>query len=79
VKEVSGSLTARELLTLFNRIEPTAKVGYSRKRLQSFPTARLIPFVLRLKPAPRAVEKPPAEDVTPVPPEPETPAPSAVE
>lgn len=79
VKELSGSLTARELLTFFNRIEPEAKVSYNRKRLSSFPAARPVPFVLRLKAAPKAVEKPPAENATPAPPETAAPAPSAAQ
>jgi hypothetical protein len=79
VKELSGRLTARELLTFFNRIEPAAKVSYSRKRLESFPAARPLPFVLRLKAAPKAVEKPPEEDAAPAPPATTAPAPSAAQ
>ncbi len=58
VKEISGSLTAKELLTFFNRIESVGKVGYSRSRLESFPTAQPVPFVIRLKAAPATMEKP---------------------
>lgn len=52
VREISGSLTAKELLTFFNRIEPVGKVSYSRKRFESFPSTRPISFVLKLKSAP---------------------------
>jgi len=55
MKEVSGSLTARELLTFFGRIESTGKITYSQARLEAFPAAQALPFVLRLKAAPRAV------------------------
>jgi hypothetical protein len=85
VREISGSLTSKELLVLFDRIEETGKAGYSRKRLQSFPSAQPIPFVLKLKTAPRAVEKPtstakpvqkpaenPVEALVPVPVQPAT-------
>lgn len=53
VKEIAGSLTAKELLTLFNRIETAGRVSFSRARLESFPSAEPIPFVIRLKTAPR--------------------------
>lgn len=52
VNEIEGSLTSKELLTLFSRIDPVAKVSYSRKRFKSFKTAEPIPFVLKLKAAP---------------------------
>lgn len=58
VKEISGSLTAKELLTFFNRIESVGKVSYSSSRLESFPTAQPVPFVIRLKAAPATMEKP---------------------
>ena len=58
VREISGSLTSKELLILFDRIEETAKASYSRKRLLSFPSAQPIPFVMKLKATARAVEKP---------------------
>ncbi len=57
VKEIAGSLTAKELLAFFSRIEPAAKVSYSRKRFKSFKTAEPIPFVLKLKAAPVSLEK----------------------
>jgi hypothetical protein len=58
VKEISGSLTAKELLTFFNRIESVGKVSYSSSRLESFPTAQPVPFVIRLKAAPATRGKP---------------------
>jgi len=74
VREITGSLTAKELLTFFNRIEPAGKAGYSRKRFESFPSAQLIPFVLKLKTLPKTIDKPapPAKSVA-KPAEPETP------
>ncbi len=53
VKEVAGSLTAKELLTFFDRIGSAASVSYSRKRMESFPATQPIPFVLKLKAAPK--------------------------
>jgi hypothetical protein len=58
VKEISGSLTAKELLTFFNRIENAGKVNYSRTRLASFPAAAPVPFVMRLKTEQRPAERP---------------------
>ena len=76
VREISGVLTARELLTFFNRIEDAGRASYSRKRLESFPSAQPIPFVMKLKaaPRPRPAEKPaPVQpDPSPVPPVPPT-------
>lgn len=59
VREISGTLTARELQTFFNRIEETGRISYSRKRFESFPGAQQIPFVLKLKlkPADRSEKK----------------------
>jgi hypothetical protein len=57
-RELSGNLTAKELLVLFSRIEPVAKVRYSRKRFEALPAARQIPFVLTLKAASKANGKP---------------------
>jgi hypothetical protein len=58
VKEISGNLTARELLTFFTRIENAGKIHYSQTRLASFPAAAPLPFVLRLKVVPRPEERP---------------------
>jgi hypothetical protein len=58
VKEISGSLTAKELLTFFNRIENAGNVNYSRTRLESFPAAAPVPFIMRLKTEQRPVERP---------------------
>lgn len=57
-REMSGKLTAQELLTFFARIEEAATVRYNRKRFESFPDAQQIPFVLTLKAAPRTAETP---------------------
>ncbi len=68
VREISGSLTSKELLTFFSMIESEGKISYSRKRLARFPNAQPVPFVMNLKVAPQAAEKPsPAEQpaVTP--------------
>ncbi|MGC1454906.1 MAG: hypothetical protein WA946_06920 [Nitrospirota bacterium] len=58
VRQLSGKLTAQELLTLFDRIGEVAKVRYDRKRFKSFPEDQQVPFVLTLKTAPRTVERP---------------------
>jgi hypothetical protein len=67
VREISGSLTSKELLTFFSRIESEGKISYSRKRLNAFPSAQPVPFVMNLKVAPQAAEKPspPAQPVAP--------------
>jgi hypothetical protein len=57
VRELSGTLTARELLAFFNRIDEAGKVTYSRKRFESYPVAASIPFVMKMKPAPKPVEQ----------------------
>jgi hypothetical protein len=57
-RQLSGKLTAQELLTLFDRMREVAKVHYDRKRFKSFPAGQQIPFVLTLKAAPKTVEKP---------------------
>jgi hypothetical protein len=57
VREISGSLTAKELLTFFNRIDTSVgKVSYSRKRLEAFPSAQPIPFILKLTVVQKAPE-----------------------
>ena len=56
VREISGSLTQKELLTFFARIEDAGKVTYSRKRFESFPSAEPLPFVIKMKPAPKTAE-----------------------
>jgi hypothetical protein len=56
-RQLSGALTAQELLTFFNRMGEVAKVRYDRKHFKSFPADQKIPFVLTLKAAPKSVEK----------------------
>ncbi len=57
VKEISGSLIAKELLTFFSRIENAGKVHYSRTRLASFPAAAPVPFVMRLRTEQRPIQQ----------------------
>jgi hypothetical protein len=57
-RQLSGKLTAQELLTFFDRIGEVAKVRYDRKRFKSFPADQQVPFVLTLKAAPKPIEKP---------------------
>jgi hypothetical protein len=57
-RQLSGKLTAQELLTFFDRIGEVAKVRYDRKRFKSFTADQQVPFVLTLKAAPRPIEKP---------------------
>jgi hypothetical protein len=58
IREISGSLTSKELFILFDRVAETAKTSYNRKRFQSFPSAQPIPFVMKLKTVARAAAKP---------------------
>ncbi len=70
VREISGSLTAQELFTLFESIGPAGKATYNRKQFESFPAGKPVPFVMKLNnsaerlssPAPIA-KKPAAESV----------------
>jgi len=55
-RELSGKLTAKRLLAFFTRIEKAATVHYNHKRLESFPEAQPVPFVLTLKAAPKTVK-----------------------
>ncbi len=48
-REISGSLTAGELFTFFDRIEGTGKVTYKRSRLAAAGEGDLVPFIMRLK------------------------------
>jgi hypothetical protein len=58
-RQLSGALSAQELLTFFGRMGEVAKVRYDRKRFKSFPADQQVPFVLTLKAAAlRTVEKP---------------------
>ncbi len=58
VRELSGSLTGRELQTFFDRIGQSAKVSYSKKRMASYPGGESIPFILKLKPLPKTADRP---------------------
>jgi hypothetical protein len=57
VRELSGALTPKELLTFFTRIAESGKVSYSRKRFETFPVAQPVPFVLKLKLEVRTAER----------------------
>jgi len=57
VREISDSLTSKELFTFFSRIESVVKISYNRKKLESLPSAQPIPFVMRLVYTPRAHEE----------------------
>lgn len=58
VKEISGDLTAEELLTFFSRIETAGRISYNRSRLKEFPSAQPLPFVIKLKTGPSRAAKP---------------------
>jgi len=51
VREVSGSLTGKEMLTFLSRIKPAGKVTYSRKKSEFIHSVHPIPFIVKLKPA----------------------------
>jgi len=61
VREVSGSLTGKEMLTFLNRIESTGKVTYSRKKSEFIQSEHPIPFIVKLKPASKSAEPPAAQ------------------
>ncbi len=52
VREIGGSMAAGDLVIFFSRIRSVAKVSYSRKRLESFPAAEPVPFLMKLVYAP---------------------------
>jgi hypothetical protein len=60
VREISGTLAYDEFLELARGIEPAGKVSYDRKKLSSFPEAQPIPIVMKLKSAPRPVQRIPS-------------------
>jgi hypothetical protein len=66
VKEVSGSMTAPQLRSLFNRIQDVGKITYKRSRLAKAGGSQALPFVLRLKSAPPVAPKPEAAGGKPV-------------
>jgi len=57
VREITGSLTAGELIVFFSRIGDAGRASYSRKRLASLPGTQQVPFIMKLKSAPRAASK----------------------
>jgi len=57
VRELSGDMNSKDLFALFSRLEEAGKMKYSRTRLDSFPSAQPIPFILKLKVAARATDK----------------------
>ena len=61
VKEISGNLTGKELITFFNRASNAGRIRYSRSHFRSFPTAQPIPFVIRLRQAPGRTVTPDAK------------------
>ena len=81
-RELAVKLTAKELLAFLDRIGSVAKARYNRKRFSALPADGPVPFVLTLKAAPKAFEKPmparkpapdtetnaPAETAAPAPP-----------
>ncbi len=81
-REIAGSLTSKELLTFFSRIESAGRIRYQRSALESFPAAESLPFVLRLITAPAAPkaaapEQPAAQKPAPAAPAEQAPQPSA--
>jgi hypothetical protein len=61
VREISGRLTGKELLTFLSQIESAGKVTYSRRKSELVSSAQPIPIVLRLKPAPKTAGRPTTE------------------
>ena len=56
VREVSGSLTEKELRTLIDRMGQAGKVNYNSRKLRSFPAAEAVPFVIKMKRAQKIAE-----------------------
>ncbi len=57
-RDISGKLTSKELLAFFGQIKSAGTIKYSRRRLNTYPSGQPVPFVMNLKVAPHAVEKP---------------------
>ncbi len=64
VHEISGALSQEEFVEFFGRIEQAAKVTYNRKKALSYPSSQPIPFVMKMKPAPRPAERRPSTQPT---------------
>lgn len=64
VREVSGSLTGKEMRTFLSRIESAGKVTYSRKKSEFIQSVHPIPFVVKLKPASK-IAGPPVPQAAP--------------
>ena len=64
VREISGSLTGKEMLTFLSRIESAGKVTYSRKKSEFIQSTHPIPFIVKLKPASK-IAAPPATQAAP--------------
>jgi len=64
VREISGSLPGKEMLTFINRIESAGKVTYSRKKSEFIQSVHPIPFIVKLKPASK-IAGPPATQTAP--------------
>ncbi|HSQ77454.1 MAG TPA: hypothetical protein VLN91_01060 [Nitrospirota bacterium] len=64
VREISGSLTGKEMLAFFNRLESAGKVMYSRKKSEFIHSVHPIPFIMKLKPASK-IAAPPATQAAP--------------
>jgi hypothetical protein len=62
VREASGSLTADELYTFFDRIRSAGKISYKRSRLAPG-SGEMIPFVMRLRMSAAAKQQAPAQPV----------------
>lgn len=58
VREISGSLTAHELSTFFNRVGDAGKISFKRSRLAAAGAGELLPFVVRLRVSPPAAAQP---------------------
>ncbi len=60
-RQMPGKLTVQELITLVKNIEAVGKVRYDRKRLNSLSAAQKVPFILKLKTAPKVADQSPSQ------------------
>jgi hypothetical protein len=51
VREISGSLTGKEMRSFLNRIASAGKVTYSRKKSEFIQSVQPVPFLVKLKPS----------------------------
>jgi hypothetical protein len=64
VREISGSLTGKEMRSFLNRIASAGKVTYSRKKSEFIRSVQPVPFIVKLKPSSK-IAGPPSTQTEP--------------